>query len=443
MSRALLASRILTKGQDTATRVLTVLAFALPQAALLMVVGGVNMFYRRMQAPANAAQEEGIYVFYAAFAAVLLVVPIISMGSAAARLGVRRRERDLAVLRLVGLRPGSAKAAAVVQTVILAAVGAVLAIAIYAATLPLWQFIAFQNAAIDPAEMWMGPLLLAVSTLALLALAALAAWSSMRRVAITPLGVTRNTDARKVPVSYVVVAVLVFILWFGPGQILMTTSFAAMVVVMLLGVALVFLVVNLVGQWSMGLLGRIMHSRARTAQSLLAARRIMDDPKAVWRSFGAIALVGFIVGTVQPMATVVASAAMDPDDLLGSTMMIDIRTGIWLTFGIAFVLAAVSTAINQAARFVDQGAEARSLVMTGAPRSFLDRARRKEVLVPAMVTAFGSTLLGSLFMLPLMASPSGFVAFAVEIVFVAVGVAVVMAASETTRTLVPSVLSAG
>ncbi len=47
------------------------------------------------------------------------------MGAAAARLGMSRRERDLAVLRLVGLAPGKTKLACILETCVFAIVGVV------------------------------------------------------------------------------------------------------------------------------------------------------------------------------------------------------------------------------------------------------------------------------------------------------------------------------
>ena len=61
--------------------------------------------------PSSLDGMASFYVMLAYFAATLLIVPIISMGAAAARLGMSRRERDLAVLRLVGLAPGKTKLA--------------------------------------------------------------------------------------------------------------------------------------------------------------------------------------------------------------------------------------------------------------------------------------------------------------------------------------------
>ena len=134
MSAVRTAAGALLRSRDRATSALTVAAFALPHAFLLAVTGGVMAFgARAAEAAASGTGDDPstldgmgpLYVMLAYFAATLLVVPIISMGAAAARLGMSRRERDLAVLRLMGLAPGATKLACILETCVFAVVGVV------------------------------------------------------------------------------------------------------------------------------------------------------------------------------------------------------------------------------------------------------------------------------------------------------------------------------
>ena len=147
MSAVRTAAGALLRSRDRATSVLTVAAFALPHAFLLAVTGGVMAFGARAAVAATSATGDDpssldgmapFYVMLAYFAATLLIVPIISMGAVAARLGMSRRERDLAVLRLVGLAPGKTKLACILETCVFAAVGVVVGSILYAVTLPAW-----------------------------------------------------------------------------------------------------------------------------------------------------------------------------------------------------------------------------------------------------------------------------------------------------------------
>jgi hypothetical protein len=263
-------------------------------------------------------------------------------------------------------------------------------------------------------------------------LAAVSSWFGMRRVAITPLGVARRSDPHRVSPAGAVLAVVVIIAWLGPVQMIAGVGPAAVMAILLGFLAVVLALVNAVGSWAIGVLGRVMASRARTPQMLVAGRRIADDPRSVWRSFGAVALVGFIVGVLFPMFSIIGSGTGGGDD---AVMMGDIGTGMLLTLGITVVLAAVSTAVNQSIRVIDGVPETLALVRTGAPTRFLDRSRRLEVGVPAVTLICGSVALGLLFISPMLSIGGAAGPFVAVAGFTVVGIAVILAASETTRPL--------
>ena len=134
MSATLTAAKATLRSRDRATTILTVLAFAFPHAILLSVTGGVCAFVSRASnPPAGFSDVATFYVVMACFAATLMIVPILSMGGAAARLGLSRRARDLAVLRLIGLKPGQTRLACVIETAVYALVGVVAGSLLYAA----------------------------------------------------------------------------------------------------------------------------------------------------------------------------------------------------------------------------------------------------------------------------------------------------------------------
>jgi len=434
-SPTLTGARVLLRSRDRATTVLTVLAFARPHAILLAVAGGVSAFHARWQAPRNDLEAEGFYLFLAAIATVLIVVPVLSMGASAARLGLSRRARDLAILRLIGLPPVRAKAAAVCETMVWATVGVLAGSVLYAVTLPAWQAIRFQGSPMAPGEMWVGPWLLVGLGVAMVGLAAASSWRGMRRVAITPLGVARRSEAHRVSAGGAILALAVVVVWLVPVQRISGVDMAVRMAITLGFLALVFALVNAVGSWGVGVLGRILARVARSPQTLVAGRRIAEDPRSVWRSFGSVALVGFVVGVLYPVSSSAVSdidPAVDPEGAMLST---DIGTGMLLTLGITVVLAAIATAVAQAVRVVDGQAETLSLVRSGAPTRFLDRSRRLEIGVPAVVLIGGATMLGLVFTSPIVAA-TGVIGPLVAVAgFAVAGVVVILAASETTRPL--------
>lgn len=435
MRTTLRATGALMRGRDVATAVLTVVAFALPHALLLCVAGGVGAFWARADSPVNRAMAQPFYLVLVGFAAVLLVVPILSMGAGAARLGLLRRSRDLAVMRLLGLPPAQAKVASVCETLCFAAIGIVLGSLLYAATLPAWSLIRFQGVALGVGEMWVGPIGLVAVGAVMVALAGLSGWMSMRRVAVTPLGVVRRSAAQHVSAIGVVVAASLLLVWIVFGQVIMGSVGAAIGTGLFFGtMGVLFALVNAVGAWSIGVLGHLMARVARSPQALLAGRRVADDPKSVWRSLGGLSLVAFIVGVLLPMIDVVTRRGGAGSDPTGVLMFGDIRTGIVLTLGITVVLAAVSTAVNQSIRLIDDIGQTRALVRAGAPAAFLDSSRRLEIGVPAGVTTLGGMVLGIVFISPVLVAGGLFTA-ATLLGWGVLSVVLILAASECTRPL--------
>ena len=428
-------ARTLLRSRDRATSILTVLAFALPHAFLLAVAGGVSMFYARFENPANSLQSEGIYPFLAAFAAVLLIVPVLTMGAAAARLGLSRRAKTLAILRLMGLQGRQAKSASVIETVIHAGIGVVVGTTLYALTLPMWGLLSFQNTPLSVGEMWVGPLLALGLGATMIVLSIISAWFAMRRVALTPLGVARSSEAERMSPIGLILGVVLVVGWLSVAQIFAGIGPAVFIGMTLGFLAAIFAVTNVIGSLCIAMLGRLMVRVARRPHTLLAGRRIMDDPKAVWRSYGSVALIGFVVGVLYPIISVLIladDATMAADDV---TMFHDILTGIVLTLGITFVLAAISATVNQSIRVIDGVGHTRALIHTGASTRFLDASRRIEVAVPALVTSMGSLGLGLLFMLPMGLMTGGIGVMATTLGFGILGVSVILLSAETTRPL--------
>src|SRR5690625_2433638 len=85
------------------TTVLAVIAFAVTTAVAMVVVGGWHAFSLRAH---GATGDEAVYPTLAAIASMLLLIPLSTLGGAAARLAVARRDERLALLRLSGATSG-------------------------------------------------------------------------------------------------------------------------------------------------------------------------------------------------------------------------------------------------------------------------------------------------------------------------------------------------
>ncbi|WP_250446061.1 FtsX-like permease family protein [Actinotalea sp. C106] len=428
-------------GKDTQlTTALGVAAFAVTTALTLSVVGGLLGFVGREAQPQTAYQAEwsDIYVILAWTAVVLLGVPLLSLGGAAARLGVARRDARLATLRLLGVTPREVVGLTLVETSGQGLVGAALGVLLYGLMLPLWALVPFQGSSFTVGELWVGWTVVLVALLAVPLLAAVSGAVSLRRVVLSPLGVARRERPKKLSV----VRLLVAVVGVGTFMVISTAlgAFGAAAFAFLVGgLALAFAALNVVGPWVLGLLARIQLRRASTPARLLAARRLLDDPRAAWRVVGGLGLAGFVAGALAIVPSLAASSTDDPDQQL---LLTDLSTGALLTLVIAFVLAAVSAGVAQAASVLDRRREYALQHLAGVPAELLDEVRRREVLGPLLLVTVGSTAASVLMFAPWLgltgvSSPGGMVMLAVCLTG---GLLLVVGAVESTRPLLRSVL---
>lgn len=429
-------------GRDSrTTTLLAVTAFAVSTALTLSVVAALLGFVERGAHPSNELEREvgGFYVMLAATATVLLVVPLVTLGGAAARLGVARRDARLAALRLLGATPREVVGLSLVETALQGLVGGAAGSVLYGLLLPVWAQVPFIGRPFTVAELWVGVPVLLIAWLAVPVLAAVSGAVSLRRVVVSPLGVAQRVTrpglkAVRVVVAFAALGAFMFVSAFAQ-------LFAAVLVAVLLGtLALAFLAMNAIGPWLLAVLGKVMLRTARRPAQLLAARRLLDDPRAVWRVVGGLGLASFVAGCLAVVPLLVGETQTDP---VGRVVGTDILTGALLTLGIAFLLAAVSAGIAQAASVLDRRRELALARLAGVPDGLFDAVRRREVLAPLLLVSVGSASAALVMFSPLfgaaaLTQPQGLVLLVGSL---AVGVALVVAATEATRPLLRRVLS--
>ncbi|WP_344871727.1 ABC transporter permease, partial [Nonomuraea antimicrobica] len=235
------------------------------------------------------SEDAEAYQVLSLIASVLMVVPLLVFGGAAARLTVARRDQRLAALRLVGASPGQVVAMTVAEAVIVALAGALTGAVAFALAVPLLAGIEMQGGPWFVADLFPGPLVLAGVLVAVPLLVGLSAVAGLRRVVVSPLGVAR----RETPPGLRFVRVLALLAVLAAFPLLTRGTSVAVVAVAL---ALAFLCVNLAGPWVVGVIGRIAARSARGPARLLAARRLVDDPRSAWRTVSGVALTGFVAG---------------------------------------------------------------------------------------------------------------------------------------------------
>ena len=424
------------------TTALAVAAFAVTTALTLSVIGGLRAFLARADHPTTAYLRlmGPDYVVFAWTAFVLLVVPLVTLGGGAARLGVSRRDARLATLRLLGVTPREVVTLTVLDTSYQGLIGAAAGALGYVALLPMWTRVTFQRDPFSAGDLWVGwPILLSALVVVPL-LAAMSGAVSLRRVVVSPLGVANRQTPRGLKVVRLVVAVVALGVFMVVSAFMSELGPAA--IAFFLGCfAVAFSAMNAVGPWVLGMLGRLALRAASTPVRLLAARRLVDDPRATWRVVGGLGLAGFVAGALAIVPTFVASDSHgDPDIVL---LVSDMSRGATLTLVITFVVAAASAGIAQAASVLDRRREYAQAHLAGVPVELFDAVRRREVVGPMLVVSVGSALAAVVMLVPLLGaavlqSPAGLLLLVGCLVG---GSVLVFAATETSRPLLRSVLA--
>lgn len=378
-----------------AASVLPVTAFGIVTALLLTVIGGAQTFW-------TWTDDDGIlYQALAVIALVLLVVPLVSLGGAAARLSARRRDDRLATLRLLGATPATVSALAVIESSVLALVGAVAGVAVYLAIVPLLGLIEFRGEPLGASGVLLPWWVLVAVPFGIAALAALSAVLGLRQVVISPLGVRTRQEAPRMHWVRAVVAVVVVALAFGVMSVLQVAGSVMVILAMLaFGFGASLAVLNLVGPWAIRLVAKGQAKRAKSPGRLLAARTVLESPKGAWRQVGGVAMTSFMA-VFAGTGVAVLDALGTGGDADSDVLMADIRTGILITVIGSFLMVACSVGVNQAAGILDRGELYRSLDMLGMPIGTMDAARRRSVMSPLRITAIGSAVTAAVVMLPL------------------------------------------
>lgn len=229
---------------------------------------------------------------FAVLGVALLVMPVIVLAAAAGRLGAARREQRLAALRLAGATPRQIIAMTAAETAAVGGAGALTGALAYVVLLPALAEIPYGVGGWYTGQLWVGLPWFAAVVLAVTALITVSAVTMLRQVATSPLGVAQQANPRRTRMIRLVlfagVLGYVFFSTQGGGEL------GARQLVALL--ALFYGGFWLFGPWAVDRLGRIVGRYARRPATLLAARRLSDDPGGTWRTVSGLVLAGFVAG---------------------------------------------------------------------------------------------------------------------------------------------------
>ena len=417
---------------------LPVVAFAIATALLLTTLAGAMSFFRWHD-------ELGFtYQVLAIFASALLLVPLASLGGSAARLSARRRDDRLATLRLLGATTGFVARLTVLESIALAVAGGLIGVALYLALTPLVGLLSFRGAPIGAGALLLNPLVVAAVVVGVGLLAGVSAAIGLRGVVVSPLGVrTRQAAPRSHWVRVLVgIGILAAVVFCVANPSLLGGALTV-IIVLAVAFAAANAVLGLVGPFVIRRFAASGLRRASTPQRLIAARSVLESPKAAWRQVSGVAMTTFIAvfaGTALAMIGAVSGERADRDQVI---LLGDIRTGVFITLAISFVMVACSVGVSQASAILDRRDLYVSLDRLGMPVRTMNAARVRAVLSPLRIVTVGSAVTAVVIVLPmagvaLVLAPLSLLTIAASIT---AGIAVVWLGLVATRPVLRRVLA--
>ena len=373
--------------------VLPMVAFAVFTALLITVVGGARSFWRWHD------EQATFYQGLALLAVVLLAVPLVTLGGAAARLSARRRDDRLATLRLLGGTARLVRAITVLESGGVAVLGALAGVALSAAALPAVGLIRFRGEPVGAGRLWLGLPTIGLVVLGVVLLAVVSGALALRRVVLDPLGVR----ARLIPPPQrwirLAVGVLVVGGWVLAWRVGSTSIHSALLLVLFFcaGVGACLGVLAVVGPFVVGRTARRGLRRADSPARLLAARTVLEAPRAAWRQVAGVAMTSF-VAVFTGVGLAVAQAA--DGSASNRQLAADIQTGVLFTLLASFTVVACSIGVNQAAAVLDRRDVWVALDRMGVPRAVMHAARAQAVLGPLLLAALGSAAVAAVVVFP-------------------------------------------
>jgi hypothetical protein len=241
--------------------------------------------------------NDGIDLILSVVAAAL-AFPLLMFIGTATRLSAARREERFAAMRLIGATPRQISVIATVESAVAALAGVILGFGIYFALRPGVATIPFTGERFFLSDIRVTGLDALVILLGVPIAAAVAARVALRRVRISPLGVSRRITP-KPPRAVRLIPLLTGLAelaWFIGRQPVTTNG---QITAYLSGIFVVMIGLVVAGPWLTMTGSRLLAGRARRPAALIAGRRLADNPKAGFRAVSGIMLALFVTAVAS------------------------------------------------------------------------------------------------------------------------------------------------
>jgi cell division protein FtsX len=283
----------------------------LSQAPGAVEVGAIQRTPAECYACQNPIGSGPVLQFILAGGAVALLLPVLILIATASRLSAARREERLAAMRLVGATPRQISVVSAVEAVVAAVAGVAAGFALFFVFRPLLYHVPFTGAPLAQGDLSLLGIDVVLVVIGVPVAAVVFARLALRRVQISPLGVNRRASSRPPRIVRIIpllagIAVLAYFDAAGkPGAI------GGQLLELLVGFVLLVVGLVLAGPWFTTAGSRLMVKRASRPATLIAGRRLLDNPKAAFRFISGLVIALFIasaaIGALSSVAATTSS----------------------------------------------------------------------------------------------------------------------------------------
>ena len=288
----------------------------LSQAPGAVQVGAIQRTPASCYACQNTTGSGPVLQFILAGGAVALLLPVLILIATASRLSAAQREERFAAMRLVGATPRQISVVSAVEAVVAAVAGVAVGFALFFAFRPLLYHVPFTGAPLAQGDLSLHTIDIVLAVIGVPVAAVVSARLALRRVQISPLGVQRRASSRPPRIARIIpllagIAVLAYFDAAGkPGDV------GGQLLELLAGFVLLVVGLVLAGPWFTTAGARLMANRASRPSTLIAGRRLLDNPKAAFRFISGLVIALFIASAA---IGALSSVAADSSTGSGST----------------------------------------------------------------------------------------------------------------------------
>ena len=281
----------------------------LSRAPGVVKVGAIQRTPASCYACQNTTGSGPVLQFILVGGAVALLLPVLIFIATASRLSAARREERFAAMRLVGATPRQVSVVSAVEAVVAAAAGVAVGFALFFVFRPLLYHVPFTGAPLAQGDLSLHWIDIVIAVIGVPLAAVVSARLALRRVQISPLGVKRRASSRPPRIARIIpllagIAVLAYFDAAGkPG------SNGGQLLELLVGFVLLIVGLVLAGPWFTTAGARLMANRASRPSTLIAGRRLLDNPKAAFRFISGLVIALFVGSAAIGALSSIAAAS--------------------------------------------------------------------------------------------------------------------------------------